>query len=65
MWVSYLRAFWIIDFMIGVQLIIEAQAGFRIYMSTVDNVFILHGLISHMFNQVKKIFCAFVDFTKA
>ena len=34
-------------------------------MSTVDNVFILHGLISHMLNQGKKLFCAFVDFTKA
>ena len=34
-------------------------------MSTVDNIFILHGLISHMLNQGKKLFCAFVDFTKA
>ncbi|MCG7875034.1 MAG: reverse transcriptase domain-containing protein [Candidatus Thiodiazotropha endolucinida] len=44
---------------------IEAQAGFRKEMSTVDNVFVLHGLISHMLNQGKKLFCAFVDFTKA
>ena len=44
---------------------IEAQAGFRKSMSTVDNVFILHGSISHMLNQGKKLFCAFVDFTKA
>ena len=34
-------------------------------MSTVDNVFILHCLNSHMLNQGKKLFCAFVDFTKA
>ena len=34
-------------------------------MSTVDNIFILHGLISHMLNQGKKLFCAFIDFTKA
>ena len=44
---------------------IEAQTGFRKGMSNVDNIFILHGLISHMLNQGKKIFCAFVDFTKA
>ena len=45
--------------------LIEAQAGFRKCMSTTDNVFILHGLISHMLNQGKKLFCAFIDFTKA
>lgn len=44
---------------------IEAQAGFRKGMSTVDNVFILHGLITHMVNQGKKLYCTFIDFTKA
>ena len=44
---------------------IEAQAGFRKGMSTADNAFILHGLVSHMLNQGKKLFCAFIDFTKA
>ena len=44
---------------------IEAQAGFRKGMSTVDNAFILHGLISHMLTQGKKLFCVFVDFIKA
>ena len=34
-------------------------------MSTVDNIFVLHGLISHAINRDKKLFCAFVDFTKA
>jgi len=31
---------------------IEAQAGF---MSTVDNMFVLHGQISHMINNNKKL----------
>ena len=44
--------------------LIEAQAGFRKCMSTTDNVCILHGLISHMLNQGKKLFCAFIDFKK-
>ena len=44
---------------------IEAQAGFRSEMGTVDNVFVLHGLITHLINQGKKLFCAFVDFKKA
>ena len=43
---------------------IEAQAGFRLGMGTVDNIFVLHGLISHILNQGKHLYCAFVDFTK-
>ena len=46
-------------------LLIEAQAGFRAGMSTTDNIFVLHGVISHLINQGKKLYCAFVDFTKA
>ena len=45
--------------------LIEAQAGFRPGMSTVDNNFVLHGLISHVLNSDCKLYCAFVDFTKA
>ena len=45
--------------------LIEAQAGFRPGMSTVDNNFVLHGLISHILNSGRKFYCAFVDFTKA
>ena len=44
---------------------IEAQAGFRECMGTVDNIFVLHGLSSHILNKGEKLFCAFVDFTKA
>ena len=44
---------------------IEAQAGFRANMGTVDNIFILHGLINHLINNGKKLYCAFVDFRKA
>ena len=45
--------------------LIEAQAGFRPGMSTVDNSFVLHGLTSHILNTGKKLYCAFIDFTKA
>ena len=44
---------------------IEAQAGFRAGMSTTDNIFVIHGLVNHMLNNSKKLYCAFVDFTKA
>ena len=44
---------------------IEAQAGFRPNMGTVDNIFVLHGIISHMLNEGKRLYCAFIDFTKA
>jgi len=33
-------------------------------MGTVDNMFVLHGLIRHILNQGKQLYCAFVDFTK-
>ena len=44
---------------------IETQACFRECMGTVDNIFVLYGLISHVLNKGEKLFCAFVDFTKA
>jgi len=43
---------------------IEAEADFRSNMGTVDNMFVLHGIISHMLNQGKRLYCAFIDFTK-
>ena len=47
------------------EVLIEAQAGFRPGMSTIDNIFVLHGFITHRLNQGKKLYCAFIDFTKA
>ena len=44
---------------------IEAQAGFRANMSTTDNIYVLHGLINHFKNRGNRLYCAFVDFTKA
>ena len=44
---------------------VEAKAGFRKNMSTVDNIFVLNSLITHVLNQNKQLYCAFVDFTKA
>ena len=44
---------------------VEAQAGFRTGMGTTDHVFALHGLLSHFLNHNKKLYCAFVDFSKA
>ena len=33
--------------------LVEAQAGFRANMSTVDDVFVLHCLLTHVLNQGK------------
>ena len=55
----------LVDWAENYHVYIEAEAGFRSNMSTSDNVFILHGIISHMLNSGKKLFCAFVDFTTA
>ena len=34
-------------------------------MSTTDNIFVLNGLGSYILNQGSKLYCAFVDYTKA
>lgn len=47
------------------QIYVEAQAGFREQMGTMDNIFVLHGLINHLLNENKKVIVCFVDFTKA
>ena len=47
------------------EIISGAQAGFRHGYSTLDNIFILHSLISIYFSSGKKLFCSFVDFKSA
>ena len=44
---------------------VEAQADFRKGMGTSDNIFVLNNLITHCLNYNNKLYCAFVDFTKA
>ena len=34
-------------------------------MSTSGNIFVLHGIITHMLNQGKKLYCSFIDFSEA
>ena len=46
-------------------LYVEAQAGFRSGMGTVDNIFVLHALLTKFLNSGKKLYCAFIDFSKA
>ena len=44
---------------------IEAEAGSRKNMSTVDSIFVLNGLITHCINNNEYLYCCFVYFTKA
>ena len=44
---------------------IEAQADFRKEMGTIDNIFILHGLIKHFINLEQKTLCCFYRFHKS
>ena len=44
---------------------VEAQAGFRKNMGTIDNIFVLHGVINRMLNENKKLYVAFIDYIKA
>ena len=34
-------------------------------MSTANNIFVLHGLITHFLNSNKRLFCSLIDFSKA
>ena len=34
-------------------------------MYTIDNIFVLHGLINHMINNNKKMCVAFINYTNA
>ena len=48
-----------------VHLISESQSGFRKMHSTTDNIFILHSLVNLYPTKKKRLFCTFVDFSKA
>lgn len=48
-----------------IKLISETQCGFRKLHSTVDNIFILNSFIELYLYKKKKLFCTFVDFSKA
>ena len=49
----------------NIELITKVQAGFRKGYSTLDNIFILHSLISIYLSYGKKLHCTFIDFKKA
>jgi len=46
-------------------IIVEEQAGFRRGYGTVDNIFVLRGVIDRYLSRHKKLFVAFIDFKKA
>ena len=45
--------------------LIDNQFGFRPGRSTIDAIFVMHGIIQHLLHHKHKVFCAFVDFRKA
>ena len=47
------------------ELLSETQTGFRKDYSTLDNIFTLHSLIELLKSQRKKLFCCFIDFSRA
>jgi len=46
-------------------IIVQEQAGFRKGFSTIDNIFVIHGIIEKYLAKHKKVYMAFVDFRKA
>ena len=42
-----------------------AQAGFRKSFSTTDNLFVIYNLMQILHSRKQKLYCAFIDFTKA
>ena len=43
----------------------ENQAGFRKGYATADHIFVLHSLAELLKTRKKKLFCSFIDFSKA
>ena len=43
----------------------DAQFGFRPNLGTVDAVSLLHAIVSRYINTNKRLYCCFVDYTKA
>ena len=43
----------------------ETQCGLRASYSTTDNIFVIHALIECLRVHKLKLYCAFIDFTKA
>ena len=43
----------------------EVQFGFRKERATTDCMFILHGLIEHLFSKSKPLYCSFIDLQRA
>ena len=46
-------------------IVTDAQLGFRPGCGTVDAIFLLHALITSYINKNKRLYCCFVDYTKA
>ena len=46
-------------------ILLENQAGFRKHYSTTDHIFVLQSLFELLKLQKKKLYCAFIDFSKA
>ena len=44
---------------------IEAQSGFRSTLGTVDDIFVLHHIVNWCISNKKKLYCAFLDYSKA
>ena len=62
---TYIINFRLNDFSDEYSLICENQGGFRKGYSTIDNIFVLHVLISIVKYKRKKLFCAFIGFCKS
>ncbi|MEW8546901.1 MAG: reverse transcriptase family protein, partial [Candidatus Thiodiazotropha sp.] len=43
----------------------ETQSGFRKEYSTIDNIMVLYSLIEYFKSKKNKLYCCFIDFTKA
>ena len=53
------------DFIDSHNVLEENQTGFRAGYSTVDHIFVVYGLTETTKTQKKKLFCSFIDFSKA
>ena len=53
------------NYLDNIGLLGEEQAGFRNGYSTVDHIFVLNSIVDIYLQKRKKLFCAFIDYSKA
>ena len=62
---NYLHLYRLNEYLDSMDMIGEEQAGFRKGYSTLDHIFVFKSLIGIYLSKGKKLYCTFIDYSKA